>query len=125
MENESTNDKGFGKRGIKSKLNCLKKYKAIIFVLAIISLLSIANSILIYQYAIEIQNISTYNSSQEKILLGQVKKEVDSALKTNNIDNFVVSLTKIQNKLDSAIMDYEQAVAENIDLQNHIENSQI
>lgn len=125
MEIASTNDKEFGKRGIKNKINCLKKYKAIIFILVIISLLSIANSILIYKYAIEIQNISTYNSNQKEIILEQVKKEVDYAIETNYIDDFAVSLTKIQNKLDSVILDYEKAVAENIDLQNQIENSEI
>ncbi len=74
MKIESTNDKKNCKKGINSNLINFKKYKTIIFILIIISLLSIFNSILIYQYAIEIQNISVYNSNQEKILLGEVKE---------------------------------------------------
>jgi len=112
-----TKEKVLGTRGIKNRIKSITQYKAIIFVLVIISLLSVANSILIYQYAISINSIYDYNNSQDTLLLGEIKAEIDKAIETSSpLEN--VSLMDIQAKLEELMLENEELLAQNIDLQN-------
>lgn len=117
MVRDFAKDKILGTRCIKNRIKSVTQYKVIIFALVIISLLSVANSILIYQYAISIQAISEYDKTQDSLLLGQIKAEIDNAIETSSpLEN--VSLVDIQAKLEELMLENEQLLAQNIDLQN-------
>lgn len=119
---EATKEKVLGTRGIKNRIKAINEYKTIIFILVVISLLSIVNCFLIYQYALEIQTFSSQKklAKDSSILPGEILKDI------NNIhieDNEYISLSSsylknISNSICKLIDENETLHLEIINLQN-------
>lgn len=121
MEQIYTNEKILGTRCIKNKIKAVNQYKTIIFILILISLLSIVNCFLIYQYALEVQTFANKKvlTSNEKMLIGDVVDDINSiSLKDNELISLSSSyLSTLQKTLNQLISDNERLNFEIINLQ--------
>jgi len=123
MEQVYTNEKILGTRCIKNRIKAVNQYKTIIFILIIISLLSIVNCFLIYQYALEVQTFANKNilTSNEELLAGEIINDINNiSLKDNEFVSLSSSYLKtLQKTLNQLVTDNERLSLEIIELQEN------